>query len=142
MRWIKMAVAGLALCASASVATAQGGPPPDGMRQGGPPGGGMRGGRGMQMLFGGITLTDAQQNLVEAINTRYREQMQGMRGGGMGGGAPDPSMREKMMASRAAQEKEVRAILTSDQQKLFDKNVAKAKKRREEGGRQGAGRQG
>jgi Spy/CpxP family protein refolding chaperone len=144
MSWIRLAVAGIALCAGASVASAQGAPPagapPQGGPQGGGPGGGMRG-RGMQMLFEGITLTDAQQKKVEEIGTKYRTQMQELMPNGMGGGPPDPAMRTKMDDLRTKQQSEVRGVLTAQQQVIFDKNVADAKKRREEmqgrSGRQG-----
>ncbi len=137
MSWIRMAVAGLALCAGASVARAQGAQPQGGP-QGGQQGGGMRGGRGMQMLLQGITLTDAQQAKVTEITTKARERMQGMM---QAGGPPDPSMREKMTESREKQEKAIREVLTADQRKIFDANVAEAKKRREEGGMRGPGNQ-
>ena len=74
MSWIKLAVAGIALCAGASVASAQGTPPanaPQGAPQGpqaGPREGGR--GRGMQMLFEGITLTEAQQKQLQDINDK------------------------------------------------------------------------
>jgi Spy/CpxP family protein refolding chaperone len=143
MSWMKLAVAGLALCASASVAGAQGAPPagapPQGGPQGGGPGGGMRG-RGMQMLFEGITLTDAQQKQVQDIGAKYRAQMQEMMPNGMGGGPRDPSMRAKMDDLRKKQQAEVRAILTAQQQAVYDKNVAEAQKRREQMQRGPSGR--
>jgi Spy/CpxP family protein refolding chaperone len=141
MSWIRLAVAGLALCAGASVASGQAAPPagapPEGGQQRGP--GGMRGGRGLQMLFEGITLTDAQQKQVQEIGAKYRAQMQEMMPNGMGGGPPDPSMRAKMDEFRTKQQAEIRAILTAEQQTVFDKNVAEAKKRREEMRRPPAG---
>ena len=130
MSWIRMAVAGLALCAGASVASAQGAPP-----SGAPQGqqGGMRG-RGTQMLFEGITLTDAQQKQVQDISAKYREQMRALRPDGQQGGPPDDATRAKMNDLRTKQNAELRAILTADQQTIFDKNVAEAKKRREQMG--------
>ena len=127
MSWIKLAVAGIALCAGASVASAQGAPP-----QGGPQGGpGMRGGRGTQMLFEGITLTEAQQKSVQDISGKYREQMMALMPNGMGGGPPDDATRAKMNDLRTKQQAEIRALLTPEQQTVFDKNVVEAKKRRE-----------
>ena len=97
MSWIRLAVAGVALCAGASVASAQGAPPAGGPPPGGPQGGpGMRGGRGMAMLFEGITLTDAQQTKVDSISAKYRAERQKMMPNGIGGGPPDESMRAKM----------------------------------------------
>jgi Spy/CpxP family protein refolding chaperone len=141
MSFIRLAVAGIALCASASVASAQGAPPagaPQGGEQGGQ-GRGMRGGRGMQMLFEGITLTEAQQKQTQDISAKYREQMQALMPNGMGGGPPDAGMRAKMDDIRTKQQAEIRAVLTAEQQVVFDKNAAEAKKRREQMQRPPAG---
>jgi Spy/CpxP family protein refolding chaperone len=129
MSWIKMAVAGLALCASATVASAQGAPkgPPPGGQQAGP-----QRGRGMQALFEGITLTDAQQKQIQDIGEKYRGEMRALMPNGMQGGPPDDATRAKMDDIRTKQTAEVRAVLTADQQTLFDKNVVEAKKRRDE----------
>ena len=131
MSWIKLAVAGFALCAGASVASAQGAPPA-GAQQGAERGGQGRGGRGMQMLFEGLTLTDAQQKQVQDISTKYRAQMQEAMPNGMGGGPPDPAARAKMDEIRTRQYAEIRGVLTADQQATFDKNVETMKKRREQ----------
>ena len=125
MSWIKMAVAGIALCAGASVASAQG-TPPAGAPMGGPQGG-QRGGRGMAMLFEGITLTDAQQVKVDSVSAKYRGERQKMMPNGMGGGPPDEGMRSKMTEMMDKQYVELRAVLTADQQKVFDANVEKRK---------------
>lgn len=128
MSWIRLAVAGVALCAGASVASAQGAPPAGGPPPGGPQGGpGMRGGRGMAMLFEGITLTDAQQTKVDSISAKYRAERQKMMPNGMGGGPPDESMRAKMTEMMNKQNAEIRAVLTPEQQKTFDANVEKRK---------------
>ena len=136
MSWIKLAVAGIALCASASIASAQGAPPAGtptyGGQQAGPQGGQGRSGRGMQALFEGITLTDAQQKQVQDISEKYRGQMRALMPNGMQGGPPDDATRTKMEDLRSKQTAEIRAVLTADQQTIFDKNVVEAKKRREE----------
>ncbi|HKY98270.1 MAG TPA: Spy/CpxP family protein refolding chaperone [Gemmatimonadaceae bacterium] len=128
MSWIKMAVAGLALCASAGVASAQGAPPagapPAGGQQGGP---GARGGRGMQMLMEGITLTDAQQAKLDSVTAKYRAERQKMMPNGMQGGPPDDATRQKMREMMDKQNAEIRGLLTADQQKVFDANVEKRK---------------
>ena len=126
MSWMKMAVAGIALCAGASVASAQGTPPAGAPPMGGPQGG-QRGGRGMAMLFEGITLTEAQQAQVDSISAKYRAERQKMMPNGMGGGPPDESMRAKMTEMMEKQNVELRAVLTADQQKTFDANVEKRK---------------
>jgi Spy/CpxP family protein refolding chaperone len=129
MSWIRFAVAGIALCAGASVASAQGGPP-----MGGQQGQGQGGGRGMQaMLFQGITLSDAQQAKVEEIRAKYRPQMQALRpADGQQAGPPDKATRDKMEDIQEKQNKEIRALLSDDQQKIFDVNLSAMKKRREE----------
>jgi Spy/CpxP family protein refolding chaperone len=91
-----------------------------------------RGGRGMQALFEGITLTADQQTKVDAINTKYRAQMQELMPNGMQGGPPDESTRKKMDEIREHQTHDIRELLTDDQRKVFDANVATQKKRREE----------
>ena len=133
MSWIRYAVAGIALCAGATVASAQGGPPagapPMGGMQGGPGG---RSGRGMQMLFEGVTLTADQQTKVDAISARYRTEMQALMPNGMQGGPPDEATRKKMDEMREHQMHDIRELLTGDQRKVFDVNVETQKKRREE----------
>jgi Spy/CpxP family protein refolding chaperone len=86
----------------------------------------------MQMLFEGITLTDAQQKQVQDISAKYRAEMQQAMPNGMGGGPPDPAARAKMDEIRTKQYAEIRGILTGDQQTAFDKNIADMKKRREQ----------
>lgn len=130
MSWIKLAVAGVALCAGASAASAQSAPPAGAPPMGGPQGGpqgGQRGGRGTAMLFEGITLTDAQQVRVDSVSTKYRAERQKLMPNGMGGGPPDDATRAKMMEMMDKQNVELRAILTADQQKAFDANVEKRK---------------
>jgi Spy/CpxP family protein refolding chaperone len=119
MKIVRIAGLAIALCvASASIAAAQGRPdsaPPGGRR------GGMMGGR----LLDGITLTDAQQTQLKVIREKYMPKMQAFRDSLMSTGAPpDSASRAKMMTMNAAYSAEVRAILTADQQAIYDKNVA------------------
>jgi Spy/CpxP family protein refolding chaperone len=88
----------------------------------------------MQMLFEGITLTEAQQTQVQTISEKYRGQMRELMPNGMQGGPPDDATRAKMDDIRSKQNAEIRALLTADQQTIFDKNLAEAKKRREQMG--------
>jgi Spy/CpxP family protein refolding chaperone len=145
MSWIRMAIGAVAFCAVASVASAQGGqgaPPPGG--KGGPGWG--RGGMS-QMLFNGIDLTEAQKLQIEKIREKYRSQMQALRPEGAGpsgpatpgaqggrGGGPkmSPEARAKMDDIRTKQNAEFRAVLTTAQQGIFDKNLAEMKARREQ----------
>jgi Spy/CpxP family protein refolding chaperone len=142
MSWIRLGLAAVAFASIASVASAQGGPP-----QGGPPPqggqGGPQAGRGggmSRMLFVGINLTDAQKDQVQKINDKYRAERQAlMPAGGMQAGPPNDATRAKMMELSTKSQAEYRAILTADQQNIFDKNVADMKARMEQRQKQGAG---
>lgn len=71
------------------------------------------------MLFKDITLSPAQQAKADSIQAKYREQMQALRNGG---GDPQ-EMRTKRMEMMEKQRDELKAILTDDQKKTFDKNA-------------------
>jgi Spy/CpxP family protein refolding chaperone len=132
MSWIRLSIAGAAFLAVASVASAQapqGGPP-----QGGPPQGGAqgRGARMTQMLFAGIDLTDAQKDQIAKIGEKYQAEREALRpAGGQQAGPPDSTTRAKMDDLRTKSNAEYRAVLTADQQKIFDKNIADLKARME-----------
>jgi periplasmic protein CpxP/Spy len=117
---IRVALLWTALLAlSASVALAQNpqGPPGGGMggmRQGGP-------GRRMQALLSGITLTPPQQATIDSIQGVYQPRMRALF---TPGAPPDSAARAQMAALRANEDKDIRAVLTPDQQKIFDKNLA------------------
>ncbi|HSQ29464.1 MAG TPA: Spy/CpxP family protein refolding chaperone [Gemmatimonadaceae bacterium] len=105
-----------------------------------------RGGPGMMqgMLLKGITLTDAQKAKLDTLREAQRTAMQAQRGQGRPDFAAIREAREKgdtatanrlmaeqrkvMDAHRDAQFAAIRAILTADQQKQFDANVAEMKK--------------
>jgi Spy/CpxP family protein refolding chaperone len=108
-----LVLAATALAAAPAVLTAQ---PPQG--------GGGRGGAAMQnMLFEGITLSDAQQVQLDSVRASFRAQNGGQGGQRAAGAAPDSAAmaarRERMTAERTA----LRAVLTAEQQLVFDKNV-------------------
>lgn len=105
-------LAAAALVFVASTAAAQGGQG-GGMGQGGAQGAA----RMNEMLFKGITLTDAQKAKVDTIQAHAREQMASM-------DRSDPAMREKMTEMRAKQNKDIRDVLTAEQQAIYDKNLA------------------
>lgn len=109
-------------------------------------GGGQRGGmmgNQQQMtdrLFEGITLSAEQKDKVKAVEEKFRPRMEAMREemrGAMQGGAPNPELRQKMTALNTEQRDALRAVLTPDQQKVFDENVKKMPQR---GGPGGGGR--
>jgi Spy/CpxP family protein refolding chaperone len=111
---IAVAVIG-ALALAVSPALAQN--PPEG--PGGP-------GRRMELLLHGITLTAAQQAKVDSIRARYRADMPAI----TPGARPDSATREQMREHFRRIADEVRAVLTPDQQKVWDQNVAELRARR------------
>lgn len=120
----KMIVAAATLVAmSSTVAIAQGG-------GGGAPGGGQgRGGAGqMTAMMAGITLSAEQQVKVDTVVAKYRT---------LNAAIPqeDADRRTKMMANTTKRNEEIKAILTDEQKKVFDKNVADMAARMQGGGR-------
>ncbi|HTX66081.1 MAG TPA: hypothetical protein VMD31_09935 [Opitutaceae bacterium] len=109
----------VALSASAALAQDPNGPPGGGMggmgmRQGGP-------NRRMQALLNGITLTAQQQSRVDSIEAKYQPQRRALFSRGM---PPDSATRAQMATLQTQENGEIRAVLTPDQQKVFDKNLA------------------
>jgi Spy/CpxP family protein refolding chaperone len=105
----------------ASPAVAQGGGGGGGNRMGPPKSG--------QGLLQDITLTADQQKQVDSIwksNEPMREQMRAQMQSGQ---QPDSAARAHMMTMRDQQTKAYRAVLTPDQAKVFDKNVAEMRER-------------
>ena len=126
MKVIRIATLAIALCAGmTSIASAQGQPEPQG--QGGRGGGGMGG-----MLLKDITLTDAQKDQIKTIREKYLPQQMELRKAAQAtGSAPDEATRTKMMDLQTKQAADIRALLTADQQAIFDKNMADMKARME-----------
>jgi len=109
----------LALALSANAAMAQqtppaGGPPPG---AGGPGGGG--GNRRMQALLQGITLTPVQQTSIDSINTAVRARMPAF----TPGVPPDSAAQAQRRALTIERDAAVRALLTADQQRVWDTNL-------------------
>jgi len=96
------------------------------MAQQGPPGGGGRMGPGgfaqrrMQMLLNGITLTAVQQAKVDSIQKEYQAKMPAFTPGQM----PDSATRAQRFELMRQQDMDIRNVLTTDQQAVWDKNVA------------------
>ena len=82
-------------------------------------GGQGRGGRQMEMLMQGITLTDKQKASVDSIDAAFRAQMPARTPGQQ----MDSTARAKMMEVRQKEYAAIKTVLTPDQQKTFDKNV-------------------
>ncbi len=89
-----------------------------------PPGGRMGPGgfaqRRMQMLLNGITLTPVQQAKIDSIQKSYQGKMPAMTPGQM----PDSATRAQRFELMRQQDMDIRAVLTTDQQAIWDKNVA------------------
>ena len=85
--------------------------------------------RRAQLLFKGITLTLEQQAKVDSIQKYYREQMPSF----TPGSPPDSVTREKVRGLFRHQVEDIRAVLTADQQKVFDTNLAELRKGRRGG---------
>jgi Spy/CpxP family protein refolding chaperone len=120
MKVIRIAVLAAALCAvSSSIAAAQG-QSEQGQSE-------MR--RGGGWLLKDITLTDAQKAQIKTIRDKYVPQMMEIRKSAQAVGGPDEATRAKMMDLQTKQTAEMRAVLTTDQQVTFDKNVAEMKAR-------------
>ena len=116
------AVVAALLIGGAAIASAQGA-----MQQGGQ----VR--RNMQL--DGIELTDAQKSKLEEIQKKYQPEMMALRTEFQNGGDRAELMK-KSVALRDRSSAEIRAILTADQQVVFDKHTAEMKARMEQMQRQ------
>ena len=130
MKAIRIAALGVALLAgSAAVAGAQAGTQAPAQQGGG------RGGFNRSM--NGIELTDAQKAKVAEIQAKYQPEMQAIRQSMQGGGDRAEAFK-KIQALNDKRNPEIRAVLTPEQQTIFDKNLAEQKARMEQM-RQGGG---
>jgi Spy/CpxP family protein refolding chaperone len=111
MRAIRFITAA-ALVLIASTASAQGG-------QGMTPE--QRQARQNEMLFKDITLTEVQKAKIDTIQVKAREASAALM---QSGGMQDSATRATMMANRTKTMADVRAVLTAEQQVVFDKNLA------------------
>jgi Spy/CpxP family protein refolding chaperone len=90
--------------------------------------GGQMGGRRSSMQMNGIELTDAQKVKREEIMKKYEPKMIALRDQMMNGG-DRTELRKKFMALHEEAGAEIRAILTPDQQVVWDKNMAEIRAR-------------
>jgi len=132
MKAIRIAALGVALLASTTAIAGAQAPAAGAPQQQGGPGGG----RGNRTL-NGIELTDAQKTKVAEINAKYQPELQAIRESMQGGGDRAQAF-TKMQAINDKRNPEIRAVLTADQQVIFDKNLAEQKARMEQM-RQGGG---
>jgi Spy/CpxP family protein refolding chaperone len=105
------------LALSAAPALAQGPPPPAGAQQLQGPGAFAQ--RRMQALLQGITLTAAQQARIDSIQARTATQMPAF----TPGAPPDPAARQQRRELMQRQDSTIRAVLTPEQQALWDRNL-------------------
>jgi Spy/CpxP family protein refolding chaperone len=80
------------------------------------------------MQMNGIELTDAQKVKREEIMKKYEPKMIALRDQMMNGG-DRTELRKKFMALHEEAGAEIRAILTPDQQVVWDKNMAEIRAR-------------
>jgi Spy/CpxP family protein refolding chaperone len=114
----RLALLAAALVAvSASTAVAQNPPP------GGPGGPGGFGQRRMQALLNGITLTAPQQAKFDSIQAAIRAQMPAFTPGQM----PDQAAMQQRRELMARQDSSLRAVLTPEQQQVWDRNLEQAR---------------
>ena len=125
MKFFSAALIALSLCAvstSACVAQQQ----PEAGAQGA-----RRAGMG-GLILQGITLTEAQKTQQKAIREKYAPQMMQIRKEAQTTGTQMDQA--KLAQIRSAQLNELRAILTAEQQVIFDRNVAEMRARAPERG--------
>jgi len=77
------------------------------------------------MLLQGITLTPEEQTRVDSINAYYMAQMPAF----TPGQRPDSTTRAQMRALGVQRDAAVRAVLNTEQQAIWDRNVAQMRQR-------------
>lgn len=87
-------------------------------------------GRRMAELLKGITLSPAQQTKIDSIQTAYRAKMPAF----TPGAPPDSATRAQGRALMHQANEDIRAVLTADQQVIWDKNLATMRANRPQGG--------
>jgi Spy/CpxP family protein refolding chaperone len=124
MRKLQLVLAAALLVGVTTVASAQD-PQPQGQR----PGGGR--GNQMAMLMQGITLTAEQQAKVDSIGAKYMTERRNMM---QDQSLDQDARRAKGRELMGKQQEEVKALLTDEQKKVFEKNVADMQARMQQGG--------
>jgi Spy/CpxP family protein refolding chaperone len=115
-----LALGALLLVAGAISARAQGGASQQGQAA-----------RRPDRLLDNMMLTESQKAKIEGIMRKYQPDVQALMQARNSGGDRAENV-QKLMALRERIEPEIRAVLTSDQQAIFDKNVAEQKVRMEQ----------
>jgi len=123
MRKVQLVLVAALLAGSVTVAAAQ-----DAQPQGGQRGGG---GRMMAALMQGITLTAEQQTKFDTIAKKYAESRQTMM---QDQSVDQDARRAKMREAMTKHSDEIKALLTDEQKKVFEKNQADMQARMQQGG--------
>jgi Spy/CpxP family protein refolding chaperone len=123
MRKLQLVLVAALVVGASAVATAQD-PQPQGQRQGGR-------GMGMGMLMQGITLTAEQQAKVDSINARYMTVRRAIM---QADSLDQDTRRAKGRELMGKQRDEIKALLTDEQKKVFDRNVEEMQARMQQGG--------
>lgn len=87
-----------------------------------------QGARRSDRLLDNMMLTDAQKSRIEGIMRKYQPEMQAIQESAASG-ADRNEARTRFVALRDKMQPEIRAVLTPDQQAIFDKNAAEQKAR-------------
>ena len=93
-----------------------------------------RGGAPGDRMLEGLNLTQDQRDQIKVIRDRYKLQADSLR---MGGAAHDSSSRAEFRSLMMQQMREIRGVLTPDQQKQFDDKMAQMRERRRQHGQGG-----
>jgi Spy/CpxP family protein refolding chaperone len=104
--------------------------------QGGAAQQGQAGGRRPDRLLDNMLLTDSQKAKIDNIQRKYLPDLQALRQSMSSGGDRTEGM-QKWKAIVEKMQPEIRAVLTPDQQAIFDKNAAEQKARMEQMMKQG-----
>lgn len=122
MKKLQLVLVAALLTGTATVATGQDAQPQGGQRQGG---------RGIAALMQGITLTAEQQVKVDALVKKYQDERQALM---QDQNLDQDARRAKGREMMTKQSDEVKALLTDEQKKVFEKNQADMQARMQGGG--------
>ena len=115
-----VALGAVLLVAGAVTAHAQGGVTQQG-----------QGGRRSERLLDNMMLTESQRSKIEGIMRKYQPEMQSIQESA-NAGSDRSEARTRLFALRDKMQPEIRAVLTPDQQAIFDKNAVEQKARLEQ----------
>jgi periplasmic protein CpxP/Spy len=124
MRKFSVVLVAAMLLGGSSIASAQAAPQGQGQGQGR--------GNMMGMLMAGITLTADQQTKVDSITKKYTDERAAIR---TDQSLDQDARRAKSREIMTKQNDEIKAVLTDEQKKVFDKNQADMQARMQGGGR-------